>query len=64
VFDPLQRKLVPLTPYASDVEPEKMKYAGSYLPPHKALHIALGNINVYNGEMFANFDPKTFVVGC
>lgn len=62
VFDPLQRKLVPLNPYDSDVNPQEMTYAGAYLPPHKALQIALGNINIYTGEKFADFDPDTFVV--
>ncbi|XP_052767199.1 exonuclease 1-like [Mya arenaria] len=61
VFDPLKRKLVPLNSYGPDVDPKEMAYAGSYMPQEKALQIALGNINIYNGEKFADFDPERFV---
>jgi hypothetical protein len=32
------------------------------MPHEKAYKIALGNINIYTMEKFANFDPDTFVV--
>ena len=32
------------------------------MPQQKALQVALGNINIYTGELFAEFDPDTFVV--
>ncbi|KAK3587807.1 hypothetical protein CHS0354_042771 [Potamilus streckersoni] len=60
-FDPLQRKLVPLNPYTDDVDPKDLGYAGSYMPLEKAYQIALGNINIYTQEKFAEFDPETFV---
>ncbi|KAL3872707.1 hypothetical protein ACJMK2_035913 [Sinanodonta woodiana] len=60
-FDPLQRKLVPLNPYTDDVDPRDLGYAGSYMPSEKAYQIALGNINIYTKEKFAEFDPETFV---
>lgn len=53
---------MPLNHYNADVNPEDMTYAGSYMPPWKALQIALGNINIYTGERFADYDPDTFVV--
>ncbi|XP_045161100.2 exonuclease 1-like [Mercenaria mercenaria] len=61
VFDPLQRRLVPLNPYQEDVNPDELSYAGAHIPSKKALQIALGNVNIYSGEMFASFDPDTFV---
>jgi hypothetical protein len=32
------------------------------MPHEKAYKIALGNINIYTMEKFADFDPDTFVV--
>ncbi|XP_060571925.1 exonuclease 1-like [Ruditapes philippinarum] len=61
VYDPLQRRLVPLNPYPQDVNPDELSYAGSPFPAKKALQIALGNVNIYSGEIFASFDPETFV---
>ncbi|KAL4237979.1 Rad2 nuclease [Mactra antiquata] len=61
VFDPLQRKLIPLNPYPDDINPDELSYAGSRIHDDKALQIALGNVNIYTGEMFADFDPDTFV---
>ncbi|XP_052275253.1 exonuclease 1-like isoform X2 [Dreissena polymorpha] len=61
VFDPLKRKLVPLTPYAPDVDPSCLHYAGAYMSDNRALQVALGNINIYTGDKFADFDPDTFV---
>lgn len=57
VFDPLQRKLLPLTPYPPDVEPEKLDYAGPYMASEKALQIALGNIDINTGAKIAHFVP-------
>lgn len=61
VFDPLSRKLVPLNDYDDDIEPDDLTYAGSYMPHEKAYKIALGNINIYTMQKFADFDPATFV---
>jgi len=30
VFDPIQRKLVPLNPYPDDIDPRDLYYAGPY----------------------------------
>lgn len=30
VFDPLQRKLLPLNPYPEDLDPKELHYAGPY----------------------------------
>ena len=62
VFDPLKRRLVPLTEYAPDVDHKHMAYAGAHMPHDRALQIALGNINIYTGHKFANFNPQTFKV--
>ena len=53
---------MPLNPYPPDVNKSEMSYAGEYMPQQKALQVALGNINIYTGELFADFDPDTFVV--
>ncbi|KAL5009267.1 hypothetical protein ScPMuIL_014848 [Solemya velum] len=60
-FDPQSRKLVPLNPYPPDVKKEDLVYAGAYMTDKRALQIALGNLNIYSGEIFASFDPDTFV---
>lgn len=62
MFDPLQRKLVPLNPYPADINPDELSYAGSFIQAKKAMQIALGNINIYTGEVFSDFDPDSFVV--
>ena len=62
VYDPLKRKLVPLNPYPPDIKKADLSYAGEYMPQQKAFQVALGNINIYTGEKFADFDPDTFVV--
>ena len=62
VYDPLRRKLKPLNPYPQDINKSELSYAGEYMPQQKALDLALGNINIYTGEKFADFDPDTFVV--
>ena len=54
--------MVPLNPYPQDVNPDELSYAGAPIPSKKALQIALGNVNIYSGEIFASFNPDTFVV--
>ncbi|XP_021367143.1 exonuclease 1-like isoform X2 [Mizuhopecten yessoensis] len=61
VFNPLRRELVPLNPYPPEISSDQLDYAGPYIRGDKALHIALGNINIYTMQMFANFDPDTYV---
>ncbi|XP_043551457.1 exonuclease 1 [Chiloscyllium plagiosum] len=60
VFDPLKRKLVPLNAYSDDVDPEVLDYAGRHFGDEKALHIALGNIDVRTLETRDNYNPCSF----
>ena len=61
-FDPLTRKLCPLTPYPPEIEIEKLRYAGPYFSSQRALQIALGNIDIHTHEKIADFNPGTYVV--
>ncbi|KAK3093943.1 hypothetical protein FSP39_022063 [Pinctada imbricata] len=59
VYDPINRELRPLCRYPPGVDSEDFPYAGaiSMMSKEHALQVALGNINIYNGEKFAAFDP-------
>ncbi|CAG0881557.1 unnamed protein product [Cyprideis torosa] len=46
VFDPREKRILPLTPYGPDVEDENLSYAGELLPQDVALRLALGELNV------------------
>ncbi|XP_069787053.1 exonuclease 1 isoform X1 [Narcine bancroftii] len=59
VFDPLKQKLVPLNDYSDDVDPKSLDYAGHHFGDEKALHIALGNIDIKSSEFIDNFNPCT-----
>ncbi|XP_072906639.1 exonuclease 1 [Hemitrygon akajei] len=59
VFDPLKRKLVPLNNYSDGVDPKSLDYAGHHFGDEKALHIALGNIDIKTSEFIDNFNPYT-----
>uniref|UniRef100_A0A8C4T275 Exonuclease 1 n=1 Tax=Erpetoichthys calabaricus TaxID=27687 RepID=A0A8C4T275_ERPCA len=59
VFDPLSRKLVPLNPYADDIDPKSLGYAGHNIGDKAALQVALGNVDVSNMERIDNFNPDT-----
>ncbi|XP_060070849.1 exonuclease 1-like [Ylistrum balloti] len=61
VFNPLTRELIPLNPYPPEINKDELHYAGPYIPANKALQIALGNINIYTMQQFANFNPDTYV---
>ncbi|KAL8615225.1 hypothetical protein ACOMHN_050266 [Nucella lapillus] len=60
-FDPMTRKLCPLTPYTPEVEVEELRYAGPYFSNKLALQIALGNVDIHTHEAIADFDPETYV---
>ncbi|CAH1791053.1 unnamed protein product [Owenia fusiformis] len=60
VFDPLERRLRPLNDYPPDINRADLDYAGPYIPMEKAYQIALGNINVNNGQIIGDFDPDTY----
>ncbi|XP_067901431.1 exonuclease 1 isoform X2 [Heterodontus francisci] len=59
VFDPLKRKLVPLNAYSGDVDPKLLDYAGHHFGDEKALHIALGNIDINTLETIDDYNPCT-----
>ncbi|XP_038205937.1 exonuclease 1 isoform X2 [Arvicola amphibius] len=62
VFDPIQRKLVPLNAYGDDVNPDTLSYAGQYVDDSVALQIALGNRDVNTLEQIDNYSPDTMPV--
>ncbi|XP_031246392.1 exonuclease 1 [Mastomys coucha] len=59
VFDPLQRKLVPLNAYGDDVDPKTLTYAGQYVDDSLALQIALGNRDINTFEQIDDYSPDT-----
>ncbi|XP_028611111.1 exonuclease 1 [Grammomys surdaster] len=59
VFDPIQRKLVPLNAYGDDVNPETLSYAGQYVDDSIALQIALGNRDINTFEQIDDYSPDT-----
>ncbi|XP_078413438.1 exonuclease 1 isoform X1 [Cetorhinus maximus] len=59
-FDPLKRKLVPLNAYSDGVDPKTLDYAGHHFGDEKALHIALGNIDINTLETIDDYNPCTF----
>ncbi|XP_074945503.1 exonuclease 1 isoform X1 [Phalacrocorax aristotelis] len=59
VFDPINRKLVPLNAYRDDVDPETLIYAGRHFDDGTAFQIAIGNIDVDTMEQIDNYNPDT-----
>ncbi|XP_072503689.1 exonuclease 1 [Notamacropus eugenii] len=59
VFDPIQRKLVPLNAYEDDIDPDTLHYAGQYIDDTTAFQIALGNKNLNTLEQIDNYNPDT-----
>ncbi|KAM4861901.1 exonuclease 1 isoform 2-T5 [Thomomys bottae] len=57
VFDPVQRKLVPLNAYEDDIDPETLSYAGKYVDDSIALQIALGNKDINTFEQIDDYNP-------
>uniref|UniRef100_H3BBZ0 Exonuclease 1 n=1 Tax=Latimeria chalumnae TaxID=7897 RepID=H3BBZ0_LATCH len=57
VFDPLQRKLVPLNPYAEDIDSKSLDYAGHHMGDKAALQIALGNTDINTMESVDDYNP-------
>lgn len=62
VFDPITRKLCPLTSYPDELGPDDFPYAGKFIGHECALQIALGNINVQTGDVVDNYSPETYEV--
>ncbi|NXP12254.1 EXO1 Exonuclease, partial [Thinocorus orbignyianus] len=59
VFDPINRKLVPLNAYDDDVDPETLIYAGRHFGDVTAFQIAIGNIDIDTMEQIDNYNPDT-----
>ncbi|NXG68788.1 EXO1 Exonuclease, partial [Baryphthengus martii] len=59
VFDPVNRKLVPLNAYADDIDPETLTYAGRHFGDGTAFQIAIGNIDIETMEQIDNYNPDT-----
>ncbi|XP_075411387.1 exonuclease 1 isoform X2 [Tenrec ecaudatus] len=59
VFDPIKRRLIPLTAYEDDVDPETLSYAGWYIDDSVALQIALGNTDINTLEQIDDYNPDT-----
>ncbi|KAK7505578.1 hypothetical protein BaRGS_00003323 [Batillaria attramentaria] len=59
-FDPISRRLCPLTPYPPEVDRNEMPYAGAYFANDLALQIALGNVDIHTHEKISDFNPKTY----
>ncbi|NXK08645.1 EXO1 Exonuclease, partial [Herpetotheres cachinnans] len=59
VFDPVNRKLVPLNPYGDDIDPETLIYAGRHFGDDTAFQIAIGNIDIDTMEQIDNYNPDT-----
>ncbi|NXH23572.1 EXO1 Exonuclease, partial [Bucco capensis] len=59
VFDPVNRKLVPLNAYEDDINPETLIYAGRHFGDGTAFQIAIGNIDIDTMEQIDNYNPDT-----
>ncbi|NXU45244.1 EXO1 Exonuclease, partial [Drymodes brunneopygia] len=59
VFDPVNRKLVPLNAYEDDIDPETLTYAGRHVGDDTAFQIAIGNIDISTMEQIDNYNPDT-----
>lgn len=61
VYDPVQRKLGPLRPYAIELEASTLPYAGEYLKEDVAFQLAIGNLNVETLAKMDDYNPDTAV---
>ncbi|NXK57389.1 EXO1 Exonuclease, partial [Sylvietta virens] len=59
VFDPANRKLVPLNAYGDDIDPETLSYAGRHVGDDTAFQIAIGNIDINTMEQIDTYNPDT-----
>ncbi|NWY59381.1 EXO1 Exonuclease, partial [Chionis minor] len=57
VFNPVDRKLVPLNAYGDDIDPETLIYAGRHFGDVTAFQIAIGNIDIDTMEQIDNYNP-------
>ncbi|NWR71435.1 EXO1 Exonuclease, partial [Centropus unirufus] len=57
VFDPVNRKLIPLNAYEDDIDPETLIYAGRHFGDNTAFQIAIGNVDINTMEEIDNYNP-------
>uniref|UniRef100_A0A672HQ98 Exonuclease 1 n=1 Tax=Salarias fasciatus TaxID=181472 RepID=A0A672HQ98_SALFA len=57
VFDPVQRRVVPLNPYPEHLDPSSLAYAGPNLGDETGLQLALGNLDLHTLEQIDDFSP-------
>ena len=62
VFDPLTRKLVPLTPLTDDLADEDLIYAGMLMKDEDAYQLALGNLDCNNMKVAVG-EKRLLIVG-
>ncbi|XP_077470169.1 exonuclease 1 [Stigmatopora argus] len=61
VFDPVNRKLVPLNPYENDINPASLSYAGAPVEDNIAFQMALGNLDINTMEKIDDFNPENLM---
>uniref|UniRef100_A0A8C7XDB9 Exonuclease 1 n=1 Tax=Oryzias sinensis TaxID=183150 RepID=A0A8C7XDB9_9TELE len=63
VFDPVQRKVIPLNPYPEHADPASLSYAGLNPGDDRGLEMALGNLDFNTMERIDDFSPDDPQVG-
>lgn len=61
VYDPNQRKLIPLTPYPPNLDPITLPFAGKYLEDDVAFQLAIGNLDAETLERLDSYNPDAVV---
>ncbi|KAG9344612.1 hypothetical protein JZ751_011284 [Albula glossodonta] len=57
VFDPINRKVVPLNPYPDNIDLSSLSYAGHNVGDEKGLQMALGNIDINTMQKIDDYNP-------
>ncbi|XP_068597714.1 exonuclease 1 [Brachionichthys hirsutus] len=57
VFDPVRRKVVPLSPYPEHVDAAALSYAGLHLGDENGFQMAVGNLDINTLERIDDFNP-------
>ncbi|KZS14383.1 putative Exonuclease 1 [Daphnia magna] len=61
IYDPQQRKLIPLTPYPPNLDPLSLPFAGQYIKDDVAFQLAIGNLDAETLERLDSYDPDAMV---
>ena len=59
VYDPKQRKMLPLTPYPNHLNASLIPFCGHYVDENVALQLALGNRDTDTLEKMDTYNPDT-----